>query len=81
MLLLKLQLNLKLLLLTFNILVVLKVTSQLGERYENTRRTTNISRILLLRKFQVNKKKKKNVICQERKLTHANTRRTPNISH
>jgi hypothetical protein len=79
MLLLKLSLNLKLLLLTFNILVVLKVTLQLGECYENTRRTIKFCRILLLKKFQVNKLK--NFICQERKLTHANTRRTPNISH
>jgi hypothetical protein len=59
MLLLKLPLNLELLLLTFNILVVLKVTSQLGECYENTRRTIKFCCILLLRKFQVNKLKKK----------------------
>jgi hypothetical protein len=41
--LLKLRLDLKLLLLTFNLFVILKATSQLREYQENTRRTPSIS--------------------------------------
>jgi hypothetical protein len=41
--LLKSPLDLKLSLLTFNLFVILKTTSQLGEHQENTRRTPSIS--------------------------------------
>jgi hypothetical protein len=46
MLLLKSSLNLKLLLLTFNLFIILKVTLQLRERKKNTRITSDILVIL-----------------------------------
>jgi hypothetical protein len=48
---LKSSLDLKLLLLIFNVLIILKVILQLREYQENTRRTHSISQMLGVRKY------------------------------